>query len=274
MLFNMSFNPEEASTIVKNFIRTYVDNSGCSGVVIGLSGGIDSAVTSILCQKALGNENIRCIFLPDEATPKIDRKHKETLVKTFNLRCETRDITKLVEDACNSCAIVPDTMALANIKARTRMMLLFEYANMTKSLVCGSSNKSEILVGYFTKYGDGGVDVMPIGDIYKTQVLDIARYLKIPEEIIKKPPTAGLIKDQTDEKELKTSYQKLDQILYGLELKMDPLHIAQVVESTQKEVRRIQNLRIKSQHKRRMPLIPKIGLRTPGLDWRSPIQTG
>jgi NAD+ synthase len=230
MQVNKSFDPEEAVTIVTNFIKTYVDNSGCDGVVVGLSGGIDSAVTSILCQKAIGTKKTKCIFLPDETTPKIDKKHQETIVKTFKLKCE--------------------------------------------SLVCGSTNKSEILVGYFTKYGDGGVDIMPIGDIYKTQVLDVARYLKIPEEIIEKPPTAGLIKDQTDEKELKISYQLLDQILYGLELKMEPLHIAEVVGSTQKEVLRIQNLRIKSQHKRRTPLIPKIGLRTPGLDWRSPIQTG
>lgn len=274
MQVNKSFDHEEAVTIVTNFIKTYVDNSGCNGVVVGLSGGIDSAVTSILCQKAIGTKKTKCIFLPDETTPKIDKKHQETIVKTFKLKCETRDINKLVKEACNSCIIAPDIMAIANIKARTRMMMLFEYANMTKSLVCGSTNKSEILVGYFTKYGDGGVDIMPIGDIYKTQVLDVARYLKIPEEIIEKPPTAGLIKDQTDEKELKISYQLLDQILYGLELKMEPLHIAQVVGSTQKEVLRIQNLRIKSQHKRRTPLIPKIGLRTPGLDWRSPIQTG
>ena len=274
MLFNKSFNPAEAITIVENFIKTYVDNSECYGVVVGLSGGIDSVVTSILCQKAIGNKKTRCIFLPDETTPKIDKKHQEAIVKTFNLRCETRNITKLVKEVCNSCTIVPDIMAIANIKARIRMMLLFEYANMTRSLVCGSSNKSEILIGYFTKYGDGGVDIMPIGDIYKTQVFEVARYLKIPEEIIKKPPTAGLIKDQTDEKELKISYKQLDQILYGLEMKMEPLLIAQVVGSTQKEVKRIQNMRVKSQHKRRTPLIPKIGLRTPGLDWRSPIQTG
>ncbi|MBN2603835.1 MAG: NAD+ synthase [Candidatus Thermoplasmatota archaeon] len=274
MLVNKAFNPEEATIIIKDFIKTYVENSGCSGVVIGLSGGIDSAVTAILCQQAIGRKKTLCIFLPDDVTPYDDRKHLELIVKSFKINFETREITKLVNSICNFSIVSPNSLAVANIKARLRMTLLFEYANMTNSLVCGTTNKSEYLVGYFTKYGDAGVDLMPMGDLYKSQLLEVARYLKIPEEIIKKPPTAGLIKDQTDEKELKISYEKLDQILYGLELKMDPIHIAQIVGSTQKEVRRIQNLRVKSQHKRRTPLIPKIGLRTPSLDWRSPIQIG
>lgn len=274
MLVNKAFDPEEATIIIKDFIKTYVENSGCSGVVIGLSGGIDSAVAALLCQQAIGEKRTLCVFLPDDVTPNMDRKHLELIVKSFKINCKTRDITKIVSDICNALIISADSMALANIKARLRMMLLFEYANMANSLVCGTTNKSEYLVGYYTKYGDGGVDIMPIGDLYKSQLIEVARYLKLPDEIIKKPPTAGLIKDQTDEEELKISYKKLDQILYGLELKMEPLHIAQAVRSTLKEVNRVQNLRIKSQHKRRTPLIPKIGIRTPGLDWRSPIQTG
>ena len=146
------------------------------------------------------------------------------------------------------------------------MILLYEYANMTNSLVCGTSNKSEILVGYFTKYGDGGVDIMPIGDIYKTQVLELARYLKIPKEIITKPPTAGLIKGQTDEKELKLSYIELDMILAGLEKKMDISDIAKALGIKKSDVERIRKMRKSSQHKRRTALIPKLGLRTPGLD--------
>ena len=115
---------------------------------------------------------------------------------------------------------------------------------------------------------------MPLGDLYKTQVWELARFFKIPKEIITKPPTAGLWKDQSDEKELRLSYNKLDKILAGLERKIDIADIASIASVKKSDVIRIRNMRIKSQHKRRSPLIPKIGLRTPGLDWRVPIQEG
>jgi len=271
---DISIDPKEVSIIVKDFIRTYVENSGCKGVVIGLSGGIDSAVTAILCKDALGKKNVKCLFLPDESTPKSDRKHLELIVKKFDLSCEKKDITELVKQIANSCILKPDKFALANVKARARMILLFEYANMTDNLVCGTSNKSEILIGYFTKYGDGGADIMPIGDLYKTQILELAKYLKIPKEVISKPPTAGLWRGQTDEQELKLSYKKLDKILAGLEKKISIDNIAKISGVKKTDVKRIKNMRIKSQHKRRSALIPKIGIRTPGYDWRSPIIVG
>ena len=271
---DLSINSEEILIVIKDFIKTYVENSGCRSVVIGLSGGIDSAVTALLCRSVLGKENAKCIFLPDSTTPELDFKHQELLVKKFDLLCEKRDITPIVQEITKYCIVKPTDYALANIKARTRMILLFEYANMTRSLVCGASNKSEILVGYFTKYGDGGVDIMPIADLYKTQVWELARYLKIPDELISKPPTAGLIKGQTDEKELQLSYKDLDKILAGLEQKMDIDEIVNIVDGKKSDVERVKKMRIRSQHKRRMPLIPKIGIRTPGLDWRSPVQEG
>jgi len=131
-----------------------------------------------------------------------------------------------------------------------------------------------MLIGYFTKYGDGGVDLLPIGDLYKTQVWELAKYLKIPNEIIKKPPTAGLWKDQSDEKELKLGYEKLDLILAGLEKKIDDADIIKIAGVKKSDVDRIRKMRKTSQHKRRTALIPKVGLRTPGLDWRAPIQEG
>ncbi len=265
---------KEILIIIKDFIKTYIQNSGCKGVVIGLSGGVDSAVTAVLCKESLGGKNVKCLFLPDGSTPEIDYKYKEILVKKFGLSCEEKDITKIVKELTASSAIKPNKYALANIKARTRMILLFEYANMTQNLVCGTSNKSEILVGYFTKYGDGGVDIMPIGDLYKTQVRELAKFLKIPKEIITKPPTAGLWNGQSDEQELKLSYNQLDKILAGLERKVDLEDIAKIAGVNKSEVVRIKNMRIKSEHKRRAALIPKVGLRTPGYDWRSPILEG
>lgn len=274
MEIDLSIDPKEVTTIIKDFIKTYIKNSGCDGAVMGMSGGVDSAVAAILCKDALGKKNFICLFLPDVTTPKEDLKHFEILVDKFDIKYEKKDITSLVKQVNDNCLIKPDKYALANVKARSRMILLFEYANMTHRLVCGTSNKSELLVGYFTKYGDGGVDIQPIGDLYKTQVWELAKYLKVPKEIIKKPPSAGLWHGQKDEHELQMSYKILDRILGGLEQKMEVDEIADIVSVKKSDVERIKKMRVKSQHKRRSPLIPKIGLRTPGLDWRSPVQDG
>ena len=271
---NLSINPKEVAVIIKDFIKTYVENSGCKGVVVGLSGGVDSAAVALLCKQILGKNKTRCVFLPDDSTPKADFRHLELLIKKLDLSCKKIDITSIVQEISKHSVVKPDKLAIANIKARTRMVFLFEYSNMTKSLVCGASNKSELLVGYFTKYGDGGVDIQPIGDLYKTQVWELARYLKIPGVVISKKPTAGLWKGQTDEGELGLRYRDLDRILFCLERKMDVTDIARALGFKKSVVERVKNMRIKSHHKRHSPLIPKVGLRTPGYDWRSPIQEG
>jgi NAD+ synthase len=272
-MMDLSISSEDVSTIIKEFIRTYVESAEVRNVVLGLSGGVDSAVSAVLCQQALGPSHVQCLFLPDEATPPLDRKHISLLTKTCHLRVKEITISPFV-DSFFAALRQTRRLTLANIKPRVRMILLYEFANETSSLVCGTSNKSEILVGYFTKYGDGGVDFQPLGDLYKTQIYRLAKYLKIPAAVIKKPPTAGLWVGQTDEKELKMNYETLDKILYGLELKYPDSEIRRLAGVSQAQVQRIRQMRVKSQHKRRAPLVPKIGVRTPGLDWRSPVQEG
>ncbi len=272
-MMDFSIDPKDVSTIIKEFLKTYLESSGCSSIVIGLSGGVDSAVCAVICKQALGSKNVQCIFLPDETTPSLDRTHVRLFVDTFHVRCKEIEISPYVT-SFHKTFKQTKKITVANIKPRVRMILLYQYANETSSLVCGTSNKSEILVGYFTKYGDGGVDIQPLGDLYKTQVYQLAKYLKIPTPIIRKPPTAGLWTGQTDEKELRMSYGILDKILYGLELKIKDEEIQKYAEVTKAQVERIRNMRIQSQHKRRFPLVPKIGVRTPGLDWRSPVQEG
>jgi NAD+ synthase len=265
---------KETITVIESFIKTYVENSNLDSVVLGVSGGIDSAVVAVLCANAIGKNNTYCLFFPDVATPAQDRSDFHKIVESYQLSNEEHDISGLVESFQNHSEVQMDKLTGGNIKARIRMALLYAHANKKKSLVCGTSNKSELLIGYFTKYGDGGVDLMPLGDVYKTDVFRIALHLGFPDSIINKPPTAGLWKGQTDEKELKLKYNTLDLILYGLECKYEYEKIASECDVNIENVVRIAQMRKTSQHKRRSPLIPKIGLRTPGLDWRSPVQEG
>jgi len=268
----LEIDPEETTEIIVEFIRTYVENANKKSVVIGLSGGVDSAVVTKLATLALGKENIHALFLPELSTPLQDFEHTTLIANELGISYETIDISPLIYAIRKVCKHELNEITLGNIKARFRMLMLYEQANVKNSLVCGCSNKTELLTGYFTKYGDGGSDIMPIGDIYKTQVYQLAKHLNIPDVIIQKAPSAGLWKGQTDEKELGISYEKLDKILYGLERKISIHRIAQIADVEEEEVKRIKEMRKRTEHKRRHPLIPKIGKRTVGWDWRSPVQ--
>lgn len=269
--FDLAIDPREVSKIIESFIRQYVMERGQEGVVIGMSGGIDSCVAAALCARALGKDKVLGLMLPERNSSAEDMKDAALFCRKLGIRCECVDISEIVDVIAETLADKPDAKALANIKARARMIVLYYYANTMRRMVAGTSNKSELLVGYFTKYGDGGSDFMPIGDIYKAQVRQLAAYLKIPERIISKPPTAGLWRRQTDEGEMGIKYGKLDLILRGLEVEAPAKRIAETAGVPEKEVERIRRMHENSRHKRQGAPIPKIGLKTVGMDWKENI---
>jgi NAD+ synthase len=267
------YKPEHR-IIINEFIRTKFQETGVGGVILGLSGGLDSAVVAALATEVIGKDKVHCILMPyDEEQDKEAIEDGLKMVKAFGLDHQIISIKDSV-DTISEVAGFSDIQkkvnmtALGNVRARTRMVMLYYLANLNNYLVLGTSNKSELLVGYFTKYGDGGSDAAPIGDLYKTQVYELAKELGIPESIRTKPPTAGLVSGQTDEKDLGLSYAELDQILKGLELWLCLEDISRYTKIPLSTVTRIQAMVHRSAHKRFLGMIPKIGIRTPGLDWR------
>jgi len=253
---------------ITEFIRAQVNDCGAHGVVVGLSGGIDSAVVTKLCVDALGSEKVLNVFLPSPTTPKQDLEDVRQMSKAWGTTLLVYDIGELLTTYNKIMPGSERKEVAGNLMARIRMTVLYAHANMEGRLVMGTGNKSELLMGYFTKYGDGGVDLLPIGDLYKTEVRELARIIGVPEKIIEKEPSAGLWEGQTDESEMGIAYDDLDLVLSGLEEQMDLEVISKKTGVPRALVDMVAAKNEASRHKRRMPLVPKIGLRTVGCDWR------
>jgi NAD+ synthase len=265
----------EIETKITRFIKEYVANSQAEGVVLGLSGGIDSATVAALCSKALKSKNVLTLLLPEEETKKPkDIDDAMAIAKQFNIKTQTIDITPILEGFYSTIPAYNQKNQInkGNIKARIRMVVLYYYANKFNKIVCGSSDKSETLMGYFTKWGDGAADISPIMDLYKTQVRRLAIKLGIPEIIAVKPSTPALWPNQSAEEELGIKYDTLDLILYGLERFMSINEIANQLSIEQDIVETVKNRWLNNEHKRQMPIIPKLSFRTVGNDFRLPIQ--
>ncbi len=253
------------------FIREYVEQTSSDGVVIGLSGGVDSSTSAALAALALGGDKVTGLLLPEHETYNdIDVQHAKQISEKFRIRIETVDITPALDAFYRSVSPFQgkDKVAKGNIKARMRMTYLYYYANKCSLLVCGNSDKSETMMGYFTKWGDVSADFAPLMDLYKTQVRRLARYLGIPEHIVTKPSSPGLWPGQSAEQELGVEYETLDLILCGLEHFMDCEEIASQIQAEIELVRRVRFRWLRSEHKRRMPLTTKMQYRTPGMDFR------
>ncbi|MGB9837226.1 NAD+ synthase [Methanothermobacter sp.] len=245
---------------IEEFIKAMVADSGTEGVVLGLSGGVDSSTVAYLASEALGPERVLGIIMPSNTTPPEDLKHAKLVAEETGIECETVDIEPVLNSFSSICGHRPSRLAVANLKPRARMMVLYYHANSMNRLVAGTGNRTELLVGYFTKYGDGGVDMLPIGGLYKKQVRMLAEELGVPSEIISKAPTAGLWPGQTDEEELGISYDVLDEILCLLvDKKMGVLKVASELGVPAEEVGRIQGMIHAAGHKLRPPEIADSG---------------
>jgi NAD+ synthase len=225
-----------------NWIKIQVLNAGKKGTVFGLSGGIDSAVIAAMCKQAFPKENM-ALILPCESNPS-DITDALKIIDKFHIKYNNIDLTDIYKELLNIMRLDSHKMAKANIKPRLRMIALYYYANTFDYLVVGTGNKSELSIGYFTKYGDGGSDILPLGNSYKTEVKAMAKYLNIPEEIINKPPSAGLWENQKDETEMGFSYAILDKYLATEEI------------ADQRIKKNILRMEQTSEHKRNTPPIP------------------
>ena len=253
----LDLNLKEVHNELVEFLRESFKKAGFSKAVLGLSGGIDSALVAYLLRDALGKENVLAIMMPYKSSNLDSLNHAKLVVEDLGINSKTIEITDMI-DAYFKNEKEATSLRMGNKMARERMSILFDYSSKENALVVGTSNKTEIYLGYSTQFGDSACALNPIGDLYKTNIWDLSRYLKIPNELIEKKPSADLWEGQTDEQEMGLTYKEADQVLYRM------LEENKKVEEVLAEgfnedlvdniVRRIN----RSEYKRRMPLIAKI----------------
>ena len=236
---------------------------------MGLSGGIDSALAATLAVRALGPEHVHAVVMPFRTSDPRSRRDAEAAARKLRLRLEVVDISPMV-DGFIAAAGDPGASRLGNVMARARMIVLYDRSQQRGGLVLGTSNKTELLLGYGTLHGDMASALNPLGDLYKTQVRDLSRLLGVPRSILLKPPSADLWPDQTDEGDLGFSYDEVDRVLaLFVDARMTPASIA-ALGFSRRLVDRVARLVVRSQFKRRQPLIAKVSTRSIGWDFRYP----
>lgn len=231
------------------FIRKKVKETNANGVVVGLSGGVDSTTVLFLCVHALGKDKVFGVMMPSEVNMKKDTEDAIEVCEKLGVRYRVIGIDPMLKSFGNVLDL-GDKLVAGNLMTRIRMCILYYFANKEKLLVVGTGNKSEYLQGYFTLHGDIACDLLPLGNLYKTQVKELAKELGVPERIIKKPPSAGLWKGQLDEEELGIAYEDLDRVLPLLERGFSVREIHSRTNVEKKKIERVKERMEKTEFKR------------------------
>jgi len=265
-MINLEIDTDLARKILTGFLHSEISRAGYAHAVVGVSGGVDSAVSCYLAAEALGPENVLAVMMPYKTSSQESLEHARMVIDALGVNAILVPITEMVEPLFQRFPEA-DQIRRGNAMARVRMIILYDQSEAFKGLVVGTGNKTEILLGYTTLYGDSACALNPLGDLYKTQVRQLARAIGIPEVILHKPPTADLWKGQTDEGELGFTYAKVDQLLFLLvdqrytpEECVEAGFAREFVETVVERVRR-------NQFKRLLPPIAKLSNRTVGYDF-------
>jgi NAD+ synthase len=263
---NLTINIDLAVKILTGFIHTEITRAGFSHGVVGVSGGIDSALSCYLTTKALGPENVLAVRMPYKSSSPDSLEHAQMVIDALGVKSITIPITEMVDGLLHHIPDMPQVRR-GNVMARCRMIVLYDQSAAFGGLVVGTGNKTEILLGYTTLYGDSACALNPLGDLYKTQVRQLARAIGVPEVIIQKTPSADLWKNQTDEGELGFLYQDVDRLLYLLvDLRYSPEDCIKAGFSADFITKVINRIR-QNQFKRVLPPIAKLSNRTVEYDF-------
>jgi len=262
----MKINTRFAEKILTKFIREELGKFNYTKGILGISGGLDSSVCVFLAAKALKPENVIGMIMPYGDASKEDVEDAELIIKQTGIRSHNIDISPMVDSYYRQCP-TDSKLLKGNKMARERMSILYDFSEREKALILGTSNKTELLLGYGTIHGDMACALNPLGDLYKTQVRQMAEHLRLPERIRKKIPSAGLWAGQTDEQELGLTYDLIDKILFLLVDKRKSPEEITAAGFSEDNVNRIISLIKCSEFKRKMPPIAKLSQRTVGLDF-------
>jgi NAD+ synthase len=253
--------------LLVRFIKDQISNAGFNKAVIGVSGGVDSAVSATLAAEAMGKENVLGIILPYRTSNPKSLEDARLVIQNAGIRWESIDISKTVDTYCDDNKVT-DSLRRGNIMARMRMIVLYDISAREKALVVGTSNKTEILVGYGTQHGDLACAINPLGDLYKSQIWQLAEAIGVPKTVIEKAPSADLWEGQTDETEMGVTYAVLDALLYEM---IDERHSDDELEKlgfNTALIKKVRGMIQKNQFKRRPPVIAKVSYRTVNVDFR------